>query len=170
MFDAAEEGGAILFFDEADALFGKRSEVKDSHDRYANIEINYLLQRMEAFSGLAILATNMKSALDPAFMRRLRFIVNFPFPGVKERKSIWEKVLPEDTHKENLDFDRLARLNLTGGNILSIALNAAFQAAEKNQPITMLILVSATRTELCKLGNPANEPEMRRLETAGASA
>ena len=78
LFDAAEDGGAILFFDEADALFGKRSEVKDSHDRYANIEINYLLQRMEAYRGLAILATNMKSALDTAFLRRLRFIVNFP--------------------------------------------------------------------------------------------
>ncbi len=95
LFDAAEEGGVILFFDEADALFGKRSEVKDSHDRYANIEINYLLQRMEAFQGLAILATNAKSALDPAFVRRLRFIVDFPYPGPAERKVIWEKVFPE---------------------------------------------------------------------------
>ena len=87
VFDAAEDGGAILFFDEADALFGKRSEVKDSHDRYANIEINYLLQRMEAYRGLAILATNMKSALDPAFLRRLRFIVNFPFPGPEHARG-----------------------------------------------------------------------------------
>ena len=89
MFDAAEDGGAILFFDEADALFGKRSEVKDSHDRYANIEVSYLLQRMEAYRGLAILATNLKSALDPAFMRRLRFIVHFPFPvdGRAARRS-----------------------------------------------------------------------------------
>src|SRR6266849_3573733 len=124
LFDAAEQGGAILFFDEADALFGKRSEVKDSHDRYANIEINYLLQRMEAFSGLAILATNMKSALDLAFMRRLRFIVNFPFPGCKERKLIWQKALPVETPKGDLDYDRLARLNISGGNIHSIALNA----------------------------------------------
>jgi len=169
LFDAAEQGGAILFFDEADALFGKRSEVKDSHDRYANIEINYLLQRMEAFSGLAILGTNMKTALDLAFMRRLRFIVNFPFPGVKERKLIWEKVLPENTLKEGLDFDRLARLNLSGGNILSIALNAAFQAAEKNQAVTMPILVSATRTELRKLEKPDNEAELRRLETAASA-
>lgn len=92
LFDAAEDSRVILFFDEADALFGKRSEVKDSHDRYANIEINYLLQRMEAYRGFAILATNMKSALDPAFMRRLRFIVNFPFPGASERKLIWQKV------------------------------------------------------------------------------
>ena len=95
VFDAAEDGGVILFFDEADALFGKRSEVKDSHDRYANIEINYLLQRMEAFRGLAILATNMKSALDQAFMRRLRFIVNFPFPGTTERKLIWERAFSQ---------------------------------------------------------------------------
>ena len=92
LVDAAEDGGAILFFDEADALFGKRSEVKDSHDRYANIEVNYLLQRMETYRGLAILATNMKAALDTAFLRRLRFIVNFPFPGPVERMAIWRKV------------------------------------------------------------------------------
>src|SRR6202041_91261 len=91
IFAEAETSNAILFFDEADALFGKRSEVKDSHDRYANIEINYLLQRMEAYRGLAVLATNMKSSLDPAFLRRLRFIVTFPFPGVAERKAIWQK-------------------------------------------------------------------------------
>jgi ATP-dependent 26S proteasome regulatory subunit len=97
LFDAAESGGTMLFFDEADALFGKRSEVKESHDRFANIEINYLLQRMESYKGLAILATNMKSALDHAFMRRLRFIINFPFPGVTERKQMWQKVFPQDT-------------------------------------------------------------------------
>ena len=94
MFDAAEDGGAILFFDEADALFGKRSEVKDSHDRYANIEISYLLQRMEAYRGLAILATNMKSALDPAFLRRIRFVVQFPFPDAAQRAEIWRRVFP----------------------------------------------------------------------------
>ena len=98
LFDAAEDGGAILFFDEADALFGKRSEVKDSHDRYANIEINYLLQRLEAYRGLAILATNMKNALDAAFMRRLRFIVNFPFPGLAERRLNLARRLPESKH------------------------------------------------------------------------
>ena len=97
VFDAAEDGGAILFFDEADALFGKRSEVKDSHDRYANIEVNYLLQRMEAYRGLAILATNMKSALDTAFLRRLRFVVDFPFPGVAERRAIWQRAFPPET-------------------------------------------------------------------------
>ena len=94
LFDAAEEGGAILFFDEADALFGKRSEVKDSHDRYANIEVNYLLQRMESYRGLAILATNMRSALDPAFLRRLRFVRRLPVPRAAERRAIWAKVFP----------------------------------------------------------------------------
>ncbi len=164
LFDAAERGGAILFFDEADALFGKRSEVKDSHDRYANIEINYLLQRMEAFSGLAILATNMKSALDTAFMRRLRFIVNFQFPGVKERKLIWEKALPPQTPKEALDYERLARLNITGGNIHSIALNAAFLAAKSEIPISMPIMLEAARSEFRKLDKPINETEFRVME------
>ncbi len=161
LFDAAEQGGAILFFDEADALFGKRSEVKDSHDRYANIEINYLLQRMEAFSGLAILATNMKTALDTAFMRRLRFIVNFQFPGVKERKLIWQKVLPAQTPQDALDYDRLARLNMTGGNIHSVALNAAFLAAERGERVTMPLLLTAARTELRKLEKPFSEAEFK---------
>jgi len=161
LFNAAECGGAILFFDEADALFGKRSEVKDSHDRYANIEINYLLQRMEAFSGLAILATNMKGALDTAFMRRLRFIVNLPFPGVKERKQIWQRALPQLTPQREVDFDRLARLNVSGGNIHSIALNAAFLAAQNGQVVTMPILMSAARVELRKLEKGFSEAELR---------
>src|SRR5204863_372535 len=113
--DGAEDGGAVLCFDEADALFGKRSEVKDSHDRYANIETDYLLQRLEAFGGLAILTTNMKSALDQAFMRRLRFIVSFPFPGQKERETIWRGVFPSpDLAGGDVDFARLAELHLTG--------------------------------------------------------
>jgi SpoVK/Ycf46/Vps4 family AAA+-type ATPase len=161
LFDAAERGGAILFFDEADALFGKRSEVKDSHDRYANIEINYLLQRMEAFSGLAILATNMKSALDTAFARRLRFVVNLPYPGIKERKLIWQRALPVETPTKDLDFERLARLSLSGGNIQSIALNAAFMAASNGQTVTMPILMSAARAELRKLDRGFSEGELR---------
>ena len=107
VFDAAEEGGAMLLFDEADALFGKRSEVKDSHDRYANIEVSYLLQRMEAYRGLAILTTNMKSALDPAFMRRIRFVVQFPFPDAAQRAEIWQRVFPEATPTDGLDAARL---------------------------------------------------------------
>ena len=135
--------------------------MKDSHDRYANIEINYLLQRMEAFSGLAILATNMKAALDSAFMRRLRFIVNFQFPGVKERQLIWQKVLPAQTPKDDLDYERLARLNMTGGNIHSVALNAAFLAARKGERVTMPLLLSAARTELRKLEKPFSEAEFK---------
>jgi ATPase family associated with various cellular activities (AAA) len=167
LFDAAEDGGAILFFDEADALFGKRSEVKDSHDRYANIEVNYLLQRMEAYGGLAILATNRQNALDPAFMRRLRFVVNFPHPGAADRKMIWQKSFPAPTPTEALDLDRLARLNLTGGNISSIALNAAFQAAQAGTSVTMPLIVEAARAELRKLGRVINELEFRRVGKAG---
>lgn len=161
VFDAAEDGGAILFFDEADALFGKRSEVKDSHDRYANIEINYLLQRMEAFGGLAILATNMKNALDPAFWRRLRFIVNFPFPGPAERRRIWEQVLPPQTPRLDLDYESLARLNLTGGSIHNVGLNAAFLAARTNIPVTMELIYAAARSEYRKLERPINEADFR---------
>jgi SpoVK/Ycf46/Vps4 family AAA+-type ATPase len=166
LFDAAEGGSAILFFDEADALFGKRSEVKDSHDRYANIEINYLLQRMEGYSGLAILATNMKSALDQAFMRRLRFIVNLPFPGVEERRRMWQQVFPVQMHAEHLDgaginYDKLARLNLSGGNIHSVALNAAFAAAHAGQRVTMQTILDAARQELRKLDKPVNEADFR---------
>ena len=161
LFDAAENGGAILFFDEADALFGKRSEVKDSHDRYANIEINYLLQRMEEYRGLAILATNMKSALDHAFMRRLRFVVNFSFPGPNERQVIWEKVFPPQTLREELDFERLARFDLAGGSIHNIVLNAAFLAAQEGTPVTMPLVLSAARTEFRKLERPVNEADFR---------
>ena len=161
LFDAAEGGGAILFFDEADALFGKRSEVKDSHDRYANIEINYLLQRIESYRGLAILATNMKSALDQAFMRRLRFIVDFPYPENDERTAIWKGIFPAQTKTADLDFDRLARLNLTGGNIHNVALNAAFLAAQKNTLVTMPLILEAARTEFRKLGRFINESDFR---------
>jgi SpoVK/Ycf46/Vps4 family AAA+-type ATPase len=170
LFDAAEDGGAILFFDEADALFGKRSEVKDSHDRYANIEINYLLQRIEAFRGLAILATNMKASLDVAFLRRLRLIVNFPFPGPAERMAIWQNVFPARTPTGALDFQRLARLNLTGGSIHNIALNAAFSAAAAGTPVSMQLLLEGARTEFRKLEKPINEADFRWLESAGAKA
>src|SRR5205807_3937636 len=112
VFDAAEEGGAVLLFDEADALFGKRSEVKDSHDRYANIEVSYLLQRMEAYRGLAILTTNLKTALDPAFMRRLRFVVQFPFPDASHRAKIWRHIFPRETPTQDLEIAKLARLNI----------------------------------------------------------
>ncbi|MGW5472331.1 ATP-binding protein [Streptomyces chartreusis] len=157
LFDAAEEGGALLFFDEADALFGKRSEVRDSHDRYANIEVNYLLQRMESYRGLAILATNMRSALDQAFLRRLRFVVTFPFPAVAQRREIWAGAFPSHTPTEVLDLDRLSSLPVTGGTIRTIALNAAFAAAADAGPVTMPHVLAAARTEFRKLDLPARD-------------
>ena len=160
VFDAAEAGGAVLLFDEADALFGKRSEVKDSHDRYANIEVSYLLQRMEAYRGLAILTTNMKSALDPAFLRRIRFVVYFPFPDAAQRAGIWQRIFPADTPTEGLDAARLARLNVAGGNIANIALNAAFLAADAGQPVRMPHLLRAAQLEYAKLEKSLTEAEV----------
>jgi hypothetical protein len=151
VFDAAEQSGAILFFDEADALFGKRSEVKDSHDRYANIEINYLLQRMEDYRGLAILATNMKSHLDAAFLRRLRFIVDIPFPDADIRRRIWQRVFPPGVPTESLDLVALSRLEVAGGSIKNIALNAAFAAAATGVPVRMEHVLHAARREYQKL-------------------
>jgi SpoVK/Ycf46/Vps4 family AAA+-type ATPase len=159
VFDAAEESGAILLFDEADALFGRRSEVKDSHDRYANVEVSYLLQRMEAYRGLAILTTNMKSALDPAFLRRLRFVVQFPFPEQEQRVEIWRRVFPAATPTEGVDPQRLALLRIAGGNIRHIAMNAAFLAAHEGTPVRMQHLKSATRKEYAKLERPITQVE-----------
>jgi AAA+ superfamily predicted ATPase len=160
VFDAAEEGGAILLFDEADALFGKRSEVKDSHDRYANIEVSYLLQRMEAYRGLAILTTNLKNALDTAFLRRLRFVVQFPFPDAAQRMEIWRRAFPPQTPTESLDFAQLARLPVAGGNIRNMAMNAAFIAAEANEPVRMYHLLLAAKHECQKLERPLSEAEI----------
>ena len=160
MFDAAEEGAAVLLFDEADALFGKRTEVKDSHDRYANIEVSYLLQRMEAYRGLAILTTNRKSALDQAFLRRIRFAVEFPFPEAPERAEIWRRVFPAATPTEGLRIDRLARLTAAGGNIRNIALGAAFLAADAGEPVRMAHLLSAARSEFAKLEKPLTDVEI----------
>jgi hypothetical protein len=161
VFDAAEMGGAILLFDEADALFGKRSEVKDSHDRYANIEVSYLLQRMETYRGLSILTTNMKTALDTAFLRRLRFIVQFPFPDAYQRAEIWRRIFPAGTPVKDLDINKLARLNSTGGTIRNIALNAAFLAADANEPVRMLHVLRAARGEYAKLEKMPTEAEIR---------
>lgn len=159
VFDAAEQGGAVLLFDEADALFGKRSEVRDSHDRYANIEVGYLLQRMEAYRGLAILTTNLRSALDASFMRRIRFVVEFPFPAAAERARIWRRSLPPRMPVGRVDCERLARLNVAGGHIRSIALHAAVLAADAGEPLGMQHLLAATRTEYAKLERPLNAVE-----------
>jgi hypothetical protein len=161
VFDAAEEGGVLLLFDEADALFGKRSEVRDSHDRYANIEVGYLLQRMEAYQGLAILTTNLRSLLDPAFQRRLRFTINFPFPDAAHREAIWKNVFPQNTPTRELDHKKLAQLNVTGGNIRNIALNAAFLAAQAGTPVEMANLLEAAKLEVQKIERPLSDAEMR---------
>jgi hypothetical protein len=161
VFDAAECGGVILLFDEADALFGKRAEVKDSHDRYANIEVGYLLQRMESFQGLAILTTNFKASLDKAFQRRLRFSVEFPFPDAPHRQAIWQRVFPPQTPIEGIRPERLAALNVSGGNIRNIAMNAAFLAAASRQPVGMAHILKAAQMEAVKIERPIADTEVR---------
>ncbi|NJK99246.1 MAG: AAA family ATPase [Spirulinaceae cyanobacterium SM2_1_0] len=161
VFDAAETGGAILLFDEADALFGKRSEVKDSHDRHANIEVSYLLQRMESYRGLAILTTNLRDALDQAFLRRIRFSVRFPFPDAEQRAAIWQRVFPKKTPTEGLDMKKLARLGVAGGNIRNIALNAAFLAADAGEPVQMKHILLSAKSEYLKLEKPMTDAEIK---------
>jgi ATPase family associated with various cellular activities (AAA) len=151
VFEAAEQGSAVLLFDEADALFGKRTEVRDSHDRFANIEVSYLLQRMEAYRGLAILTTNQPEALDTAFLRRIRFIVEFPFPGEAERVAIWRRAFPPAAPLDDVDPDTLAGLKISGGTIRNIALGAAFLAADEERPVRIADVVAAARTEYAKL-------------------
>ena len=159
IFTEAETSNAVLFFDEADALFGKRSEVKDSHDRYANIETGYLLQRMEAFDGIVILATNLRANLDDAFTRRLHFIIEFPFPEPVDRERIWQVNLPKEAPlADDVDFKLLAkRFRLAGGSIRNIILAAAFLAARQGQPIGMSHLLHAARREYQKQGRLINE-------------
>ena len=155
VFEEAEQSNAILFFDEADSVFGKRSEVKDSHDRYANIEVNYLLQRMEEYEGVVILASNYQKNIDEAFTRRIRFIIDFPFPDDDYRQRIWRKVFPEDTPlAEDIDFDFLShKLKLTGGNIRNIALGAAFLAAGcSGGRVQMEHVIGAAKREFQKMG------------------
>jgi len=161
IFTAARNSNAILFFDEADALFGKRSEVRDAHDRYANVEISYLLQRMEAYDGLVILTSNLSKNMDEAFVRRMHFTVEFPYPDVEERQRIWAIAFPEEAPlKADIDLDLLAeRYRLTGGNIRNIALTAAFLAARDGGVIGMEHLLWATRREFQKMGRLANERE-----------
>ena len=160
LFDAAERSGAVLLFDEADALFGKRSEVKDSHDRFANIEVAYLLQRIESYRGLAILTTNLKSSLDRAFLRRIRFVVQFPFPDLAARAQIWRKVFPARCPIAGLDFARLARLNLSGGAIRNVAVNAAFIGAARGGAVDLAAVQAAAQAELAKLDRPPGEARL----------
>jgi DNA polymerase III delta prime subunit len=162
IFTAAEGASAILFFDEADALFGKRSEVKDAHDRYANIEIGYLLTKMEEYEGVAILATNLRRNMDDAFLRRVQHIVEFPFPDEALRRRIWEIAFaPQAPLGDDVDFARLAStVKLTGGHIRNIVLAAAFLAASAGGVIRMQHIARAIRREHQKLGMQWDERQL----------
>ena len=162
IFTAAENANAILFFDEADALFGKRSEVRDSHDRYANVEISYLLQKMEEYEGIAILATNLRANLDEAFVRRLAFTVQFPFPDEESRRRIWAGIWPAAAPVDrDVDAAYLAKqFKLSGGNIKNIALAAAVLAASDGSAVRMAHVIHATRREYQKMGKALAEAEL----------
>ncbi|HEY9665328.1 MAG TPA: ATP-binding protein, partial [Coleofasciculaceae cyanobacterium] len=167
IFTIAENANAILLFDEADALFGKRSEVKDAHDRYANIEIAYLLQKMEEYEGITILTTNLRQNLDEAFIRRVRFIIEFPIPDADYRLQIWRGIWPKETPlAADVDLQRIAQqFQLVGGNIRNIALAAAFLAAGNGEKIGMKHLLQATKREFQKMGRLVNEEEFLKLES-----
>jgi SpoVK/Ycf46/Vps4 family AAA+-type ATPase len=154
IFAEAATSNAILFFDEADALFGKRTQVRDAHDRYANVEISYLLQKMEEYDGVVVLATNLRKNMDEAFVRRLHATVEFPVPGVADRRRIWEQIWPAATPRDpGVDLDFLARqVEVAGGSIRNIALAGAFLAAADGGVITMAHLLHATRREYQKMG------------------
>jgi hypothetical protein len=165
IFAEAETSSAILFFDEADALFGRRSEVRDSHDRYANLEVSYLLQRMEEYEGVVVLATNFRKNMDEAFVRRMHFTVDFPFPSERERLRIWEAVWPDELPRDPaIALDQVARrLELAGGNIRNVALAAAFLAADGGGVVTAEHLVRAARREYQKMGKVVSEGELAAL-------
>jgi AAA+ superfamily predicted ATPase len=162
IFAEAQSSNAILFFDEADAIFGKRSEVKDAHDRYANIEVSYLLQRMEAYDGVTILATNLRANLDEAFTRRLQFAVDFPFPDEMHRLRIWETLFPAEVPRaKNLDLGVMARrFKLAGGNIRNIIVSSAYLAAADGGQVSMNHLLHSTRRELQKMGRLVKEKDL----------
>jgi SpoVK/Ycf46/Vps4 family AAA+-type ATPase len=154
IFAEGRASNAVLFFDEADAIFGKRTEVRDAHDRYANIEVSYLLQRMEEYEGMVILATNLRKNMDEAFVRRLHFAIDFPFPTEADRRRIWEGLWPADLPRAaDLDLDFMARrFEIPGGNIRNIALAASFLAAADGGCVTMAHLIRATQREYQKMG------------------
>ncbi len=159
LFDAAEAGGAVLLFDEADALFSKRSDVKDSHDRYANLEVAYLLQRMEAYRGLAVLTTNLGSNVDRAFLRRLRFVIQFPFPDQELRSELWRRVFPAQTPTQGLDPAALGRLQASGGTIHAMAVSAAFAAVADGSPVRPEHVLHAAKVEYAKAERTLTDTE-----------
>lgn len=160
VFDAAECSGAVLVIDEADALLGQRTAVKDSHDRYANIEVSYLLQRMETYRGLAVLTTNLRSNIDEAFVRRLGFIVTFPFPDLQQRQQLWQRAFGPRVPHAKLHSHSLAQLSLSGGSIRNVAVNAAFLAAERGDAVTMHDVLRGARSEYSKLDRPLTPSEI----------
>lgn len=166
VFNEARQSNAVLFFDEADALFGKRSEVKDAHDRYANIEVGYLLQRIEQYEGVVILATNLSGNMDDAFTRRMHFIVEFPVPDEAGRRRIWELAFPPECPMDSdVDLDELANtLKVSGANIKNIAVGAAFMAAENGQQIKMDYILQAARREFEKEGKSVPESLLSRIQ------
>jgi SpoVK/Ycf46/Vps4 family AAA+-type ATPase len=174
LFDAAEQADLVLFFDEAEALFGQRMQARSSNDRFANIEVSYLLERMERFRGLAILATNRKKDLDEAFLRRLRYVIEFPMPAKAERLAIWKKSIPEQVSSVELDLDFLAReFALSGGNIRSIVLNACLQSASRGgkPALRMDAILTAVDREYEKIGRPlTREQKMQWQATYGATS
>jgi SpoVK/Ycf46/Vps4 family AAA+-type ATPase len=174
LFDAAEQADLVLFFDEAEALFGQRMQARNSNDRFANIEVSYLLERMERFRGLAILATNRKKDLDEAFLRRLRYVIEFPMPAKAERLAIWKKSIPEQVSSVELDLDFLAReFALSGGNIRSIVLNACLQSASRGgkPALRMDAILTAVDREYEKIGRPlTREQKMQWQATYGATS
>ena len=157
LFDELDRGGAVLLLDEADGLLGRRGAVVEAHDRHANADVAFFLQRLETFRGLAILTSNMKSAIDEAFLRRYRFVIDFPCPGPDERLRLWERAFPPAAPREGLDLQSLARLPVTGGTIRNVALHAAFAAAEAGRPIAPAHLLEALRSEYRKLERPVSE-------------
>jgi SpoVK/Ycf46/Vps4 family AAA+-type ATPase len=151
IFDFADENELILFFDEADSLFGKRSEVKDSKDRYANMEISYILQRVEQFNGVAILATNLRENMDSAFIRRMKYVIEFPMPNKDMREQIWKNSFSENVPTGNIDYEFLSeKFELSGGNIKNIILTATFLAAGKNEAVGMIHILEAVKNEYYK--------------------
>ena len=162
IFAEARTSNAILFFDEADALFGKRTQVRDAHDRYANVEISYLLQKMEEYEGMVMLATNLRKNMDEAFVRRLHVTVEFPVPGAADRRRIWEQIWPAATPRDaDLDLEFLARrIEVTGGSIRNIALAGAFLAAADGGVVTRAHLLRATRREYQKMGKVLTAGEL----------
>jgi SpoVK/Ycf46/Vps4 family AAA+-type ATPase len=173
LFDAAEQADIVLFFDEAESLFGQRMQARSSNDRFANLEISYLLERMDRFRGLAILATNRRKDLDEAFLRRLRYVIEFPLPAESERLAIWKLSIPQQISAEGVDFSFLAReFALPGGNIRSIVLNACLKAAASQQQpaLDMPTLMDAIDREYEKLGRPLSREQKMQLLSGGAGS